>query len=85
MSDPNLPEARRDAPVSTLMFARRAVGIVGREGDCDAQDRAHAAGDEAKHALGKRGPVWWDDGDLDLNRHLAKTGRYAQRYAPLPR
>jgi hypothetical protein len=35
-------------------------------------------------ALGERGPVWWDDGTPDLNRHLARTGPYAQWYASLP-
>ncbi len=34
-----------------------------------------------KRALGERGPVWWDDGAPDLNRHLARTTPYAAWYA----
>jgi hypothetical protein len=32
--------------------------------------------DEAKQALGERGPVWWD-GSPDLNRRMAKNTLYA--------
>lgn len=84
MSDPNLPQERREALVRMLLSARRAVGVARRQRDRDAQERAHAAVDEAKRALGERGPVWWDDGAPDLNRHLARTGPYAQWYAQLP-
>lgn len=83
MSDPNLPQEHREALVRALMSARRAVGLARRKGDSDAQERAHAAVDEAKRALGERGPVWWDDGAPDLNRHMAKSGPYAQWYAQL--
>lgn len=31
-------------------------------------------------ALGERGPVWWEDGSLDLNRHRVENTRYAQWY-----
>jgi hypothetical protein len=34
--------------------------------------------DEVKQALGERGPVWWDDGSPDLNRHMAKNTLYAK-------
>jgi hypothetical protein len=37
--------------------------------------------DELKRALGERGPAWWDDGSLDLNRHMAKNTPYADWYA----
>ncbi len=37
----------------------------------------------AKVALGERGPVWWDDGSPDLNRHMARNTGYAQWYADL--
>lgn len=83
MSDPNLPQERREALVRTLMSARRAVGAARRKGDHEAQEQAHAAVDKAKRALGERGPVWWDDGAPDHNRHLARTGPYAQWYAQL--
>jgi hypothetical protein len=40
------------------------------------RDRARV--DLAKRELGERGPVWWDDGARDWNRHLAKNTPYAQ-------
>lgn len=46
-----------------------------------AEDVAHADVDKAKRALGERGPVWWSDGAPDLNRHMARTGPYADWYA----
>ena len=58
-SDPGLPEERRQALVSELMAARRAVGAAKRAGDAVAEraarDRVHAA----KVALGERGTPWW--------------------------
>jgi hypothetical protein len=68
-----------------LMAARRAVGAARRAGDKGAEDEAHAAVDQAKHALGERGPVWWTDGAPDLNRHLARTGPYAEWFAAITR
>jgi len=65
------------------MAARRAVGIARRHGDAEREAAAHEAVDLAKHALGERGPVWWDDGAPDLNRHLAWTAVYAGWYAAL--
>jgi hypothetical protein len=41
--------------------------------------------DDLKQALGERGPVWWDDGSPDLNRHMAKNTLYADWYAKLTR
>jgi hypothetical protein len=46
---------------------------------------AHSTVDEVKRALGERGPVWWDDGSPDLNRHMAKNTPYADWYAGLSR
>ncbi|WP_218018807.1 hypothetical protein [Novosphingobium rosa] len=34
-------------------------------------------------ALGERGPVWWQDGAPDYNRHLAKNTPYADWFAAL--
>ena len=31
-------------------------------------------------ALGEFGPVWWDDGEPDFNRHMARTTAYADWY-----
>lgn len=78
MSDPSLGPERRGELVSQLMAARRAVGIARRNEDKVARDEAHQAVDEAKRALGERGPVWWDDGAPDLNRHMAHTTPYAE-------
>ncbi|MBA3054768.1 MAG: hypothetical protein FP826_07505 [Sphingomonadales bacterium] len=41
---------------------------------------AHEAVDRAKRALGEFGPVWWDDGEPDFNRHMARTTAYADWY-----
>ncbi len=35
----------------------------------------------AKVALGERGPVWWDEGAPDWNRHLARNTPYAAWWA----
>lgn len=83
MSNPALSEERRAALVKELMTARRAVGLVRRTGDEGALDAAHKAVDWAKQALGERGPVWWDDGTPDLNRHMAHTTPYAAWFAAL--
>jgi hypothetical protein len=85
MANPALAPVERDALVKQLMAARRAVGAARRAGDKGAEDEAHAAVDQAKHALGERGPVWWTDGALDLNRHLARTGPYAEWFAAITR
>ena len=82
-SDPALPPDCRAALVRDLMAARRAVGIAKRSGDRAAEDAAHAAVDIAKRALGERGPVWWDDGTPDLNRHMARSTPYADWFAGL--
>ena len=82
-SDPTLPPERRAALVRDLMTARRAVGIAKRRGDRAAEDTAHAAVDAAKVALGERGPVWWDDGAVDFNRHMARNTPYADWFAAL--
>lgn len=83
MSDPGLSESRREELVGELMSARRAVATARRSDDASAEDEAHAAVDAAKHALGERGPVWWDDGSPDLNRHMARTTPYAEWFEGL--
>lgn len=80
-SNPALDAQTRETLVSELMSARRAVGVAKRAGDGPAEDDAHAAVDVAKRALGERGPVWWDDGAPDLNRHMARTTVYADWFA----
>ena len=79
-SNPALPEDRRQAFVDALMDARRAVKAAVGTGDTQALAEARAAVDAAKTALGERGPVWWNDGAEDFNRHLVKNTPYAAWY-----
>ncbi|MGN2244797.1 hypothetical protein ACFWZU_14970 [Frateuria sp. GZRR33] len=76
-ANPHLAPDVREAWVRRLMAARRAVGAARRSQDADALALAGKAVDEAKVALGERGPVWWSDGAPDLNRHLVKNTPYA--------
>ncbi|MFC3689890.1 biopolymer transporter Tol [Aquipuribacter hungaricus] len=80
-SDPRLGDEERAGLTAELMSARRAKGAAMRAGDEAAREAARARVDAAKHALGERGPVWWDDGAPDLTRHLARTGPYAGWWA----
>lgn len=80
-SDPELPEAERQKWVDRLMDARRRVAQTRKAGDEAGEKAAHAAVNEAKIALGERGPVWWSDGAPDYNRHLAKNTPYAEWFA----
>jgi hypothetical protein len=82
-SNPALDADTRDRLVHELMAARPSVAAARRSGDPAAEAAAHDAVDRAKVALGERGPVWWNDGAPDLNRHLARTGPYALWYADL--
>jgi hypothetical protein len=83
-SNPALAPDVRQEWVDKLMKARRAVGVAKKAGDADAERSARAAVDAAKRALGERGPVWWDDGAPDFNRHMAANTPYADWYAALP-
>jgi len=92
-ADPQLTEERRQALVSELMTARRAVRAAlgsGSERTVDGQPthgpelaQARARVNEAKIALGERGSVWWQDCAPDYNRHMARNTPYAQWYAGL--
>lgn len=83
-SDPNLAPARRQALVDDLMDARRAVRAALASSDAKALADARAQVHAAKVGLGERGPVWWDDGAPDLNRHMAAGTVYADWFASLP-
>jgi hypothetical protein len=85
MANPNIGEAERAHLVENLMMARRAVREAKNASDRDAEAAAHKVVDEIKRALGERGPVWWDDGSPDLNRHMAKNTPYADWCAGLTR
>ncbi|WP_335339327.1 hypothetical protein [Bosea sp. PAMC 26642] len=75
-TNPAIPEAERQRLVSQLMDARRAVKNA-RSGLGDLVE-ARAEVNAAKVALGERGPVWWEDGAPDFNRHMAKNTSYAE-------
>ena len=83
MANPGLGAAERECLVHELMNARRAVRTARHDHDEVGEKAAHAAVDVAKRALGERGPVWWDDGAPDLNRHMARNTPYADWFAAL--
>lgn len=60
--------------VKQLMLARRAVRQA--KDDPDATITARHRVNAAKLALGERGPVWWEDGAPDFNRHFVKNTPY---------
>lgn len=82
-SDPSLSREERDRLTRDLMTARRAKRTATRAGDAAGRETARAAVDEAKHALGERGPVWWNDGAPDFNRRPAVNTPYAEWYRNL--
>lgn len=79
-SNPALGEGERQRLVNQLMDARRAVKAAKASADPQQLQAARAQVDKAKVALGERGPVWWDDGAPDLNRHQVANTPYAQWY-----
>lgn len=60
-------------------------GLSKKAGDVEAERSARAAVDEAKRALGERGPVWWLDGAPDFNRMMIVNTPYADWFATLPK
>lgn len=59
------------------------MGAARKVGDRLAGANAKADVDCVKRALGERGPVWWNDGAPDWNRHLARNTPYADWHAAL--
>jgi hypothetical protein len=82
-SNPNLDEGIRQELVDRLMKARRQVGTAKKAGDAEAERHARAVVDEAKRALGERGPAWWTDGAPDYNRRYARNTPYAEWHEAL--
>ena len=80
-TNPALDEDTRQRLTKELMAARRAKGAALKEHDHEAVAEAKTLVQQAKEALGERGPVWWDDGEPDLTRHLAKNTPYAEWWA----
>lgn len=83
-SNPALAPDARQALVDGLMDARRQVGAALKARDEEAERQARARVDEAKRALGERGPVWWTDGAPDFNRRFVVNTPYAAWFAALP-
>ena len=82
-SNPQLAPDVRQVLVEQLMAARRQVGAAKKASDSAAERDARAAVDEAKRALGERGPVWWKDGAPDFNRRMVANTPYAAWHAAL--
>lgn len=77
-SNPALGEDERQALVSQLMAARRAVKAAKACGDPGQMGEARAQVQRAKVGLGERGPVWWTDGSPDFNRCRVHNTPYAE-------
>ncbi len=82
-TNPGLSTEIREVEVRRLMTARRAVRSALGAHDADALKSARRAVQDAKVALGERGPPWWADGAPDFNRHMAHTTPYAAWFATL--
>lgn len=82
-ANPALPASERERLVSELMRGRSAVRLARRDNDREAMLEARTVVNNAKVALGERGPVWWTDGSPDLNRHMVRTTVYADWFADL--
>ncbi|MDB4988577.1 MAG: hypothetical protein JWN04_3755 [Myxococcaceae bacterium] len=59
-TDPSIPDPLRTQLVHELMRARRAVGAAKRTSQAAAERLARQHVQDAKVALGERGPRWWE-------------------------
>ena len=82
-SNPGLAPEERQQLVDRLMKARREVAAALKARDGNAERAARKEVDEAKRALGERGPVWWDDGAPDFNRRMVVNTPYAAWFSAL--
>lgn len=82
-ANPHLVPEQREALVKSLTAARRQVKTAMAADDAEQLTKARAAVNAAKIALGERGPVWWQDGAKDFNRHLVKNTPYREWYERL--
>ena len=73
-TDPSLDDSERRAAVKALMQARLAMRDAA---DDTAMRAARQAVDAAKHRLGERGPVWWQDGGPDEGGKHPRNSVYA--------
>lgn len=81
VSNPALAAAVRLEWVTQLMAARREIRQA--SGDPIRIAEARKAVHQSKLELGERGPVWWDDGSPDYNRHMAVNTPYADWFQTL--
>jgi hypothetical protein len=82
-TNPSLSAETRQRLVGELMQARRAKGEAMRNANALGREAARQKVDETKHQLGERGPVWWDDGAPDWNRHMVVNTPYADWFISL--
>ena len=82
-SNPSLNEDVRQRWVNDLMAARREVKAAKASGVDGELTVAREHVQAAKVALGERGPVWWNDGSPDFNRHKVLNTPYAEWYRSL--
>lgn len=80
-TNPALNDDEKQPLVKQLMDARRQVKQAKKANDSTALSAARDRVNQAKVALGERGPVWWDDGTPDYNRYMAKNTPYASWHA----
>jgi len=76
LANPGLSQDVHERLVRALMGARREVKAALAQQDDVRLAAARRAVDSAKIALGERGPVWWQDGAGDFNRHLVENTPY---------
>ena len=80
-TDPRLTEEQKRVHIKALMKARRAVRSAQQQRDDDVLRQARQSVQEAKEALGERGPVWWEDGAPDEGGLAPHNSSYAQWWA----
>ncbi len=83
VANPYISQGQRAILVRELMNARREVKAALASGDNNQLSAARNAVNDAKVALGERGPVWWQDGSKDFNRYLIKNTPYQDWYQQL--
>lgn len=82
-SNPSLKEEVRQSLVDELMAARREVKEAKASDNTSQMKLARGNVQKAKVALGERGPVWWEDGSPDFNRHQVTNSPYAEWFSSL--
>ncbi|WP_447555634.1 hypothetical protein [Vreelandella sp. EE22] len=80
-TDPRLDKDEEQRHVNALMKARRDVKTAKQQDDDEALRKARANVQDAKEALGERGPVWWDDDAPDEGGRAPENSTYADWWA----